>query len=121
MKDNNESQVPVQEQKLRIGDLLVQHTSLTQHQLDEALDFQKESNLLIGDILLKKNYIHPHDLGQYLDSQGVAVRTGHHCAWPLTRKLGVPATTRASFYLYNTNADIDVLVDGIRSAQKYFG
>ena len=65
--------------------------------------------------------IHPHDLGQYLDSQGVAVRTGHHCAWPLTRKLGVPATTRASFYLYNTTADIDVLVDGIRSAQKYFG
>ena len=65
--------------------------------------------------------IHPHDLGQYLDSQGVAVRTGHHCAWPLTRKLGVPATTRASFYLYNTNADIDALVDGIRSAQKYFG
>ncbi|MBU6380765.1 MAG: cysteine desulfurase, partial [Acidobacteria bacterium] len=43
--------------------------------------------------------IHPHDLGQFLDAQGIAVRTGHHCAWPLTRKLGVPATTRASFYL----------------------
>ena len=65
--------------------------------------------------------IHPHDLGQYLDSQGIAVRTGHHCAWPLTRKLGVPATTRASLYLYNTAEDIDSLVSGIRAAQKYFG
>ena len=65
--------------------------------------------------------IHPHDLGQYLDSQGIAVRTGHHCAWPLTRKLGVPATTRASFHLYNTKDDLDSLVAGIRGAQKYFG
>ncbi len=65
--------------------------------------------------------IHPHDLGQYLDSQGIAVRTGHHCAWPLTRKLGVPATTRASFHLYNTKDDLDCLVAGIRGAQKYFG
>jgi cysteine desulfurase/selenocysteine lyase len=64
--------------------------------------------------------IHPHDLGQFLDDQGIAVRTGHHCAWPLTRKLGVPATTRASFYLYNTTADIDALVDGIQAAQRYF-
>ena len=64
--------------------------------------------------------IHPHDLGQFLDAQGIAVRTGHHCAWPLTRKLGVPATTRASFYLYNTIEDIDALVTGIRAAQKYF-
>jgi cysteine desulfurase/selenocysteine lyase len=64
--------------------------------------------------------IHPHDLGQYLDSQGIAVRTGHHCAWPLTRKLGVPATTRASLYLYNQEADGDHLVSGILNAQKYF-
>ncbi|MSO16666.1 MAG: cysteine desulfurase [Candidatus Planktophila sp.] len=65
--------------------------------------------------------IHPHDLGQFLDSQGIAVRTGHHCAWPLTRKLGVPATTRASFHLYNTKDDLDSLVAGVRGAQKYFG
>ena len=65
--------------------------------------------------------IHPHDLGQYLDSQGIAVRTGHHCAWPLTRKLGVPATTRASLYLYNDEPDIDALIEGILGAQKYFG
>jgi len=64
--------------------------------------------------------IHPHDLGQYLDSQGVAVRTGHHCAWPLTRKLGVPATTRASLYLYNDESDCDALFAAILGAQKYF-
>jgi cysteine desulfurase/selenocysteine lyase len=65
--------------------------------------------------------IHPHDLGQFLDSQGIAVRTGHHCAWPLNRKMGVPATTRASLYLYNTLEDCDALVAGILDAQKYFG
>ena len=65
--------------------------------------------------------IHPHDLGQYLDSKGIAVRTGHHCAWPLTRKLGVTATTRASLYLYNTEEDLDELVSGVRGAISYFG
>ena len=64
--------------------------------------------------------IHPHDLGQFLDNSGIAVRTGHHCAWPLTRKMGVAATTRASFYLYNSLEDIDALTDGVRDAQKYF-
>ncbi len=64
--------------------------------------------------------IHPHDLGQFLDSQGIAVRTGHHCAWPLTRSLGVPATTRASLYLYNTIEDNDALIEGINSAMRYF-
>jgi cysteine desulfurase/selenocysteine lyase len=65
--------------------------------------------------------IHPHDLGQYLDSQGIAVRTGHHCAWPLNRKMGVQSTTRASLYLYNTIEDCDDLVAGIHGAAKYFG
>jgi len=65
--------------------------------------------------------IHPHDLGQFLDSQGIAVRTGHHCAWPLTRKLGVQATTRASLYLYNDAQDVDALIEGLLGAQKYFG
>jgi cysteine desulfurase/selenocysteine lyase len=74
-----------------------------------------------GTLSFTVGQIHPHDLGQFLDSQGIAVRTGHHCAWPLTRKLGVPATTRASFYLYNSKSDIDALIDGIFGAQKYFG
>ena len=65
--------------------------------------------------------IHPHDVGQYVDSQGIAVRTGHHCAWPLTKIMNVPATTRASFYLYNDEQDVDALVQALLGAQKYFG
>jgi cysteine desulfurase/selenocysteine lyase len=65
--------------------------------------------------------IHPHDVGQYLDSQGVAVRTGHHCAWPLAKRMQVPATTRASLYIYNDESDCDVLIDAIQGASKYFG
>ena len=79
-----------------------------------------DMNLRGGAVSFTLGEIHPHDLGQFLDNSGIAVRTGHHCAWPLTRKMGVPATTRASFYLYNTLADIDALVDGVRDAQKYF-
>lgn len=74
-----------------------------------------------GSISFTFGDIHPHDLGQFLDSQGIAVRTGHHCAWPLNRKMGVPATTRASLYLYNTTEDCDALVQGILDAEKYFG
>jgi cysteine desulfurase/selenocysteine lyase len=73
-----------------------------------------------GSVSFTVGQIHPHDLGQFLDSQGVAVRTGHHCAWPLTRKLGVPATTRASLYLYNDESDCDALIAAIHGAQKYF-
>jgi len=64
--------------------------------------------------------IHPHDAGQVLDQYGVAVRTGHHCAWPLMKKLGLVGTTRASFYVYNDEGDVDALVDAVLQAQKYF-
>ena len=73
-----------------------------------------------GTVSFTVGAIHPHDLGQFLDAQGVAVRTGHHCAWPLTRKFGLTATTRASFYLYNDASDVDALLDGIVGAQEYF-
>ena len=73
-----------------------------------------------GSISFTFGDIHPHDLGQFLDSQGIAVRTGHHCAWPLNRKMGVVATTRASLYLYNTIEDCDALIGGINDAQRYF-
>ncbi|GAB4492304.1 MAG: cysteine desulfurase [Anaerolineales bacterium] len=63
---------------------------------------------------------HPHDVAQILDQDGVAVRAGHHCAQPLHEKFGIPATTRASFYLYSTNAEVDKLVDGLYKVKKYF-
>ena len=61
-----------------------------------------------------------HDLGTFLDRIGIAVRTGHHCAMPLVRSLGVAATARASFYLYNTKKEVDILVDGVTEALRYF-
>jgi len=64
--------------------------------------------------------IHPHDVGQVLDQYGIAVRTGHHCAWPLMRKFGIAGTTRASFYLYNDFADVDALIASIEDTKKYF-
>jgi len=81
----------------------------------------KDMDMRGGAVSFTLGEIHPHDLGQFLDNFGIAVRTGHHCAWPLTRKMGVSATTRVSFYLYNTLDDIDALVDGIRDAKNYFG
>jgi cysteine desulfurase/selenocysteine lyase len=64
--------------------------------------------------------VHPHDLGQALDQYGIAVRTGHHCAWPLMRRFKTVATTRASFYLYNDFDEIEALVDGVERARNYF-
>lgn len=65
--------------------------------------------------------IHPHDLGQVLDDHGVAIRVGHHCAWPVHRTMGVQSTARASFYLYNTRDEIDVLAEAIVAAKNFFG
>ncbi|HET8526589.1 MAG TPA: cysteine desulfurase [Actinomycetota bacterium] len=65
--------------------------------------------------------VHPHDIAQVLDQDGVCVRPGHHCAQILMRRLGVPATTRASFYVYNTREDVDALTAGIEKAGAFFG
>ena len=65
--------------------------------------------------------VHPHDIGQVLDSRGVAIRAGHHCAQPVMAALEIPATARASFYIYNTREEIDVLVDATREAARFFG
>ena len=73
-----------------------------------------------GTISFGMEGIHPHDVGQVLDSLGVQVRVGHHCARPTCVRLGVPATTRASFYVYNTNAEVDALVRGLERVRKVF-
>jgi len=74
-----------------------------------------------GIVSFYSSEVHPHDLGTALDNLGIAIRAGHHCAMPLMRKLGVPATARASFYVYNSEEEIDMLVDGLRQALRYFG
>jgi len=65
--------------------------------------------------------VHPHDVGTLLNEEGVAVRTGHHCAQPVMSRFGIPATSRASFAFYNTHAEVDALVAGIKKVQKVFG
>ena len=74
-----------------------------------------------GAVSFVVDEVHPHDVGQVLDELGIAVRTGHHCAWPLHRALGAQASTRATFYVYNTPDEVDALADGVRQAQKFFG
>jgi cysteine desulfurase/selenocysteine lyase len=74
-----------------------------------------------GVLSLAYRDVHPHDLSQVLDQAGVCIRAGHHCAKPLMRRLGVPATARASFYVYNDESDVDALADALESAGTLFG
>ncbi|MBF6297297.1 cysteine desulfurase [Nocardia amamiensis] len=74
-----------------------------------------------GAVAFVVDGIHAHDVGQILDDEGVAIRVGHHCAWPLHRRFGVAATARASFAVYNTLAEVDALVAAVRKAQSFFG
>jgi len=74
----------------------------------------------VGVVTFNYGDIHPHDLGQVLDNYGIAIRAGHHCAQPLMRRLDCVATARASFYLYNTFAEIDVLVEALQEVGRYF-
>ena len=80
------------------------------------LDAEKRASLITFNL----NDVHPHDLATVLDMHGIAVRAGHHCCQPLMKWLDVSATARASFYIYNTEEDVDRLVDGLRIAKEYF-
>ena len=73
-----------------------------------------------GAVAFELEGVHPHDVAQVLDQEGIAVRAGHHCAQPLHARLGVAATARASFYLYNTTADVDALARGLETVRKLF-
>jgi cysteine desulfurase/selenocysteine lyase len=113
---------------LGMGNVAAHEESLTAHALDTLReingvrvlgpDTTKDRG---GAVAFEVEGVHPHDVGQVLDELGIAVRTGHHCAWPLHRALGVQASTRATFYVYNTHAEVDALADGIRYAQRFFG
>jgi len=113
---------------LGMGAVAAHEESLTAHALDALReingvrilgpDTTKDRG---GAVAFEVEGVHPHDVGQVLDELGIAVRTGHHCAWPLHRALGVQASTRATFYVYNTHAEVDALADGIRYAQRFFG
>jgi cysteine desulfurase / selenocysteine lyase len=112
---------------LGMDNVTAHEESLTAHALD-ALREIKGVRVLGPDttkdrggaVAFEVDGVHPHDVGQVLDELGVAVRTGHHCAWPLHRALGVQSSTRATFYLYNTHEEVDALAEGIQYAQRFF-
>ena len=89
----------------------------------EELDLfgPRDVNIRGGIVPFHSADIHPHDIGTFLDREGIAIRTGHHCTMPLMRTLGVAATARASFYVYNTEEEVDKLVDALKAALRYFG
>jgi cysteine desulfurase/selenocysteine lyase len=74
-----------------------------------------------GAVAFVVDGVHAHDVGQVLDDRGIAVRVGHHCAWPLHRRFGVAATVRATFHVYNTPDEVAALIDGVRAARDFFG
>ncbi|MBI4200519.1 MAG: cysteine desulfurase [Chloroflexi bacterium] len=80
----------------------------------------RDGNLRGGLIAFSVSGAHPHDLGTFLDREGIALRTGHHCVMPLHRKLGLTASARASFYVYNVSEEVDTLVHGLKRALDYF-
>ena len=114
--------------RLGMDNVAAHEESLTAHALDSLA--QIPGTRIVGPettqdrggaVAFEVDGVHPHDVGQILDELGIAVRTGHHCAWPLHRTFGVQASTRATFYVYNTHAEVDALADGIRHAQRFFG
>ena len=97
-------------------------TNYAQERLEKVADVTIYGPKLRGELItFNLAGVHPHDLATVLDTEGVAVRAGHHCAQPLMRWLDVVATARASFYIYNTEHDVDVLVNALEKAKEFFG
>ena len=115
--------------KLGMENVREHERSLTKYALDrfeivesEEVDLfgPRNADLRGGIISFNAKDVHPHDIGTFLDQEGIAIRTGHHCAMPLVRSFGVSATARASFYLYNTREEVDRLVEALLEALRYF-
>ena len=116
-------------QALGMDNVREHEIALTTYALDAFKELEEELDVYGPKDALKQGGIvsfhhpdvHPHDLGTMLDRRGIAIRTGHHCAMPMVQSLGVLATARASVYLYNTEQEIDMLVDALKEALRYFG
>jgi cysteine desulfurase / selenocysteine lyase len=113
--------------ELGMENVVAHEESLTAHALDalREIDGVRILGPLTtenrgGTVAFDVEGVHSHDVGQVLDELGIAIRTGHHCAWPLHRALHCQASNRASFYIYNTHAEVDALADGVRYAKKFF-
>jgi cysteine desulfurase/selenocysteine lyase len=115
-------------QALGMDRILAHERELTEYALGRLVDVPGltlygplDPELRGGVVSFGLEGVHPHDIGQVLDSYGVAIRAGHHCAQPVMQRLGVPATARASFYIYNDHAEVDALEAAVREAASYFG
>jgi cysteine desulfurase/selenocysteine lyase len=110
-------------------DKIRQHEKeLTQYAMDRLSEFPeviiygpREAGQRSGLVAFTLGDVHPHDMATFLDQDGIAIRAGHHCAMPLHKKLGLAATTRASFYLYNTREEVDRFIESLHNAKKFFG
>jgi len=114
-------------QKLGMKNIRRHEMELTRYALKELEKIKevkiygpKDVNIRGGVVTFTFSGVHAHDVAQVLDSEGVAVRSGHHCTMPLHQRFGLTASTRASFYLYNDKADVDVLVRGLEKVREVF-
>lgn len=113
-------------QKLKIENIQAHESKLTKYALQKLQEvpqvkiFGPLAGLRGGVISFNFADVHPHDLATFLDTKGIAIRSGHHCAMPLMQALGVPATARASFYIYNTMKEVDKFVEALQNAKQVF-
>ncbi len=114
-------------EKLGMDNIRAHEKELTEYAIEKLFSLDglrffgpKDPEIQGGVYTFYDEMIHPHDLSTILDREGIAIRAGHHCAQPLMNKYNVPATIRASVYIYNDTEDIDVLIDGLKSAKRYF-
>ena len=115
-------------EKIGMDNIERHELKLVEYALDKMLSIPyvnvqgpKDLDMRGGIISFTIDDIHPHDVSTILDSYGVAVRAGHHCAQPLMRYLNLPATSRVSFYLYNTKEDVDQFIEGLKNVRKWLG
>ena len=126
-EDKNENKlIKIQERKNLLIVQIVQYKNSSSSTKDIKIDGLNllgpcDTNNQAGVISFDISSIHPHDIGTFLDQRGIAIRTGHHCSMPLMNRLNLPATARASFYIYNTFEEVDKLVDAIIGALEFFG
>ena len=111
---------------LGMDDVRAHEEDITRYALDRLIDSEQRSSdprtspTRGGAVSFWYKDVHPHDLATILDEDGVAIRAGHHCAQLVMRRFGVPATARASFYVYNTKEEVDALIDALAAAQDIF-
>jgi cysteine desulfurase/selenocysteine lyase len=115
-------------EKIGLDKIRHHEIEITQYAMDRMSEFPeiiiygpRDATKRSGLVAFTLGDVHPHDMATFLDQDGIAIRAGHHCAMPLHRKLGLAATTRASFYLYNTREEVDEFIASLHKAKKFFG